>query len=363
MADFSILLPTRNRAAWAKVAVQSCLAQTHADFELVVADNDDTDETTQAVRSFADRRIKHVRTGGLGMVDNWNAALSEASEEIIVVIEDKIVLAPWCLERLKDVFSQSLTSPFVTWCIKPVTTYVDFAKSSASRPSNPQRHLMCSSEVLDWASRCRFDVFQRVAPRAINTAVRRSFLENSQKKAGTFFRPMNPDYNFAFRALACSETFLHFNDYFSGVLIGAPSNGAEVSRRDSSAKVFFTGLKKSENECLDAVPVKIPVIPNFMLNDYIHFVQSTGNGSEPHALDYCAMLIAELVVMDKQGTPIADLGKQLSDYIDSQGPRFRLRLLAQMTQMFAKGWPNRRLKMRHNAKDFIRALRICLAGR
>jgi len=120
LAVFSILLPTRNRATWARLAVESCLAQTFKEFELVVADNDDTDQTSAMLGAFQDPRLKVIRTGGLGMVDNWNEALDVARNEWILLIEDEILLPPESLDRLRKIVVSDADPPFVTWCVKSI---------------------------------------------------------------------------------------------------------------------------------------------------------------------------------------------------------------------------------------------------
>src|SRR5439155_13901434 len=71
---FSVVIPTKNRSFLVGGAISSVLRQSFPDFGLVVVDNDDTDATQKVVASFDDPRVRHVRTGGLSMPDNWEAA-------------------------------------------------------------------------------------------------------------------------------------------------------------------------------------------------------------------------------------------------------------------------------------------------
>ena len=78
---FSIVIPTKGRGFLVGGAIESVLRQSHPDFEVVVVDNDDADATAKAVGQFKDPRLRHHRTGGLSMPDNWEAACAQGRGE------------------------------------------------------------------------------------------------------------------------------------------------------------------------------------------------------------------------------------------------------------------------------------------
>ena len=57
---FSFIIPTKNRSAILKFAIQSCLNQSFGDFEIIVSDNNSKDRTEEVVKKFTDARIKYV---------------------------------------------------------------------------------------------------------------------------------------------------------------------------------------------------------------------------------------------------------------------------------------------------------------
>ncbi len=57
----TIVLPTYNGAKYLRQSIDSCLAQTYQNIELIVVDDGSMDETPQIVRSYQDERIKYVR--------------------------------------------------------------------------------------------------------------------------------------------------------------------------------------------------------------------------------------------------------------------------------------------------------------
>src|SRR6516165_373080 len=69
----SIGVPVHNGALFLRQALESLMAQTYEDFELIIADNASTDETESICQSFAaqDRRVRYHRSNkNLGAARN-----------------------------------------------------------------------------------------------------------------------------------------------------------------------------------------------------------------------------------------------------------------------------------------------------
>lgn len=60
MPYFSVILPTYNRAHLLSKAIESVLAQTFTDWELLIVDDGSTDTTKELVTAFADERIRYI---------------------------------------------------------------------------------------------------------------------------------------------------------------------------------------------------------------------------------------------------------------------------------------------------------------
>lgn len=56
---FSIILPTYNRESLVTQAIESALAQSFNDFELIIVDDGSTDNTKSRIKKFTDNRIKY----------------------------------------------------------------------------------------------------------------------------------------------------------------------------------------------------------------------------------------------------------------------------------------------------------------
>lgn len=57
---FSIVIPTYNRAVFLPKAIESVLAQTFADWELIIVDDGSTDNTKDVVSQYGDSRITYI---------------------------------------------------------------------------------------------------------------------------------------------------------------------------------------------------------------------------------------------------------------------------------------------------------------
>ena len=76
----SIILPTYNRADRVGKAIESVLAQTYTDFELLVIDDGSTDETEQVVTGYMDKRVHYYRmeeNGGQSKARNCGMQLAQ----------------------------------------------------------------------------------------------------------------------------------------------------------------------------------------------------------------------------------------------------------------------------------------------
>ncbi len=104
----SICIPVYNGANYLRECMESVLAQTYTDFEVVVADDCSTDETCEIALGFSDPRVKlHRSDRNRGLAANFNHAVSFASGEYVKVLCHDDSLDKTCLERQVEMLEQS----------------------------------------------------------------------------------------------------------------------------------------------------------------------------------------------------------------------------------------------------------------
>ena len=95
----SVLMPVRNGEAYLAEAVESVLAQTHRELELLVVDDGSDDETPSILASCRDPRLQVVRQEPAGLVPALRRALAEARGDVLARMDADDVSLPERLER------------------------------------------------------------------------------------------------------------------------------------------------------------------------------------------------------------------------------------------------------------------------
>jgi glycosyltransferase involved in cell wall biosynthesis len=97
----SVVLTTHNRPEWLAEAVDSVLAGTFEDFEVIVSNNGDPRDTRSLRERVADPRVRWFEQDqSLGMLDNLLAGLASARGRYVAILHDDDRWSPRFLEVL-----------------------------------------------------------------------------------------------------------------------------------------------------------------------------------------------------------------------------------------------------------------------
>jgi glycosyltransferase involved in cell wall biosynthesis len=103
----SVILPTRDRKDLVEGAVRSVLAQTFADWELLIVDDGSVDGTAEALAPYlADGRVRLFRMGGNGEGAARNRGLREARGELVAYLDSDNLLFPGFLAGMVRAFDE-----------------------------------------------------------------------------------------------------------------------------------------------------------------------------------------------------------------------------------------------------------------
>lgn len=101
--DVSILVPAYYGASYLSDCIESVLAQTHQDWELLILDDCSGDDTFEIAKAYAsiDSRLRVERNPrNLGLVGNWNRCIELSQGQWIKFVFQDDLIAPTCLEEM-----------------------------------------------------------------------------------------------------------------------------------------------------------------------------------------------------------------------------------------------------------------------
>ena len=120
----SIIIPTYNRAKFIEKAIESVLNQTSNSYELVVCDNNSTDNTQEIVKKFESDKIKYIKfSKTLQVSENWERALDYISGDFFIILGDDDYLMPNFIEEITNLLEDKKDADFI---IVDSTNYSQF---------------------------------------------------------------------------------------------------------------------------------------------------------------------------------------------------------------------------------------------
>lgn len=110
----SVIIPTYNRAEYVVQCVESVLAQTFSDIEIIVVDDGSTDSTRERLGAFSDVPRFHYRyQPNNGRSSARNRGIGMAQGEFVVFLDSDDLLFPNALEHLHDAAARSATAGMI----------------------------------------------------------------------------------------------------------------------------------------------------------------------------------------------------------------------------------------------------------
>ncbi|MFC3451030.1 glycosyltransferase family 2 protein [Amycolatopsis speibonae] len=102
----SVVLPTHDRATLLPRAIESVRAQRYQNWELVIVDDDSSDSTPKVLAALDDPRIRTIRVAHNRVSAARNAALAEATGDVVAYLDDDNTMHPLWLKALAWAFGE-----------------------------------------------------------------------------------------------------------------------------------------------------------------------------------------------------------------------------------------------------------------
>jgi glycosyltransferase involved in cell wall biosynthesis len=109
MSQVSVIIPTYNQARFVASAVESALAQTYPDVEIIVVDDGSTDDPRAALAPYR-ARIHYIRQENKGLSGARNTGFLASHGDYVLFLDSDDLIHPWPFWRLNPI-SAWLTPP------------------------------------------------------------------------------------------------------------------------------------------------------------------------------------------------------------------------------------------------------------
>lgn len=191
--EVSIILPTWNRLPLLRRAVDSVLAQTHRDFELVIADDGSSDGTRDYLEAVGDPRVRPIWLEHRGdLTSARSAGLRHARGEWVAFLDSDDL---WLPEKLALQLQRLAAHPRCRW------SYTGYSLIDVDGRPLPERSSLLRQPVSGYVLEpmLKFEI----AASIVTLLVRRSLID----EIGGFDEaiPIRSDFDFTLRLAACSE--------------------------------------------------------------------------------------------------------------------------------------------------------------
>jgi glycosyltransferase involved in cell wall biosynthesis len=139
----SILMPVFNGALYISEAIDSVLAQSYVNWELIIVDDGSTDGTGEIVNKYLGNRVKYFYQENKGVSNARNRCLNEANGEFICLLDSDDILPKESLESRFSLFNNEVN--FVDGKVdfvdennsRSIKTYLPIIKAV-----NPKKYLL-----------------------------------------------------------------------------------------------------------------------------------------------------------------------------------------------------------------------------
>jgi glycosyltransferase involved in cell wall biosynthesis len=235
----SVAIPVYNGEAHLAETIDSVLAQSWGDFELIICDDHSTDGSLDVAATCVDDRIRILRSdSNLGFGGNWNRCLAAAQGSYIKILPQDDLLHPDCLGKQAEVLDSDATGEVaLVFCARAIV--------GPSGRSYLTRRLAGKTASYTGASIAKLTARMGTNPIGEPGAV--LFRRTAAEATGPFngARPFVIDIDYWLRLLKHGRA-VYLPDVLASFRVSRGSQSVRMARHQASEfRAFLTELKAS----------------------------------------------------------------------------------------------------------------------
>ena len=234
----SIIVPTRNRAEYLRYCLETCLSSDDTDIEVVVSDNNSSDQTRQIVSDIPDSRVRYFNTGeSFSMRRNFEFALGKATGDYLVFIGDDDGLLRNGLSTLRFLIEKHRPD-VINWNLvryvwprtqpEPENGVLNFRSRDFCGPlyhTNPHDILLrfCDGKTAKYKDGANI----------YHGCIARRVVDTLRERTGEYFQAHSPDVYASIANLSAAKSFLRLRNPITIGGESEKSNGAATATRQA----------------------------------------------------------------------------------------------------------------------------------
>lgn len=183
---FSIIIPTYNRINYLKRAVHCILLQDFKDFEIIIADNNSTDNTQHLIKNFKRKEIIYFKNNrNIGLIPNLKKGMKIARGKYVILHgDDDFIIYQDCLKQAYNLIKKRnygfirLNTLHFSYKKNRIFDYKKILKDLAIEPKQK------SEDIVRFLTKAEFSTISGVIYRNYKDAYKEVFFSES----GPWFR-------------------------------------------------------------------------------------------------------------------------------------------------------------------------------
>jgi glycosyltransferase involved in cell wall biosynthesis len=158
----SVIIPAYNAALYVRQAIESVLAQTYPDYEIIVVDDGSTDDTPVIAQQFGSA-IRYIRQTNLGLSAARNTGIRNAQTAVIALLDADDLWEPEFLEVMLSLLAKHPQAAGVYCGFQYINAQGNVVGKPSLRVVSPEKFYYTQVYLGNWLAPCAVLFHRRLA--------------------------------------------------------------------------------------------------------------------------------------------------------------------------------------------------------